>query len=76
LSAALGVGVTDSTSVFFELYGFDREEARGPNTLTFQTGVVYLFNPDLQVDLRVARRLSSEGQNFTLGAGISWRLGG
>ena len=34
-SVALGVGLTDQTSVFFELYGFNREEDRGPNTATF-----------------------------------------
>lgn len=76
LSAALGVGITDTTSVFFELFGFDREEDRGPNTLTFQTGVVYLLSPDLQLDLRAARRLSGEGVNVLIGAGVSWRLGG
>ena len=75
LSAALGVGVGAATSVFFELYGFNREETRGPNTVTFQTGIVYLMNNDLQLDLRVARRLSDSGPDLLLGAGVSWRLG-
>lgn len=75
-SVALGVGLTDATSVFFELYGFNREEDRGPNTVTFQTGLVYLFNSDLQADVRVARRLTDQGVDFLIGAGISWRLGG
>lgn len=76
LSAVLGVGITQSTSMFFELFAFDREESRGPNTVTFQTGVVYLLSPDLQFDVRAARRLSSEGVNILLGAGVSWRIGG
>jgi hypothetical protein len=75
-SAALGVGLTDATSMFFELFAFNREEDRGPSTVTFQTGLVYLFNSDLQADLRVARRLSHQGIDFLVGAGISWRLGG
>jgi hypothetical protein len=76
LSAALGVGLTQATSVFFELYGFNREEDRGPNTATFQTGLVYLVSPDLQLDLRAARRLTDEGVDLLFGAGLSWRLGG
>jgi hypothetical protein len=73
VSAALGVGLSDASSVFFELYGFDREEARGPNTLTFQTGLVHLLSDDLQLDLRLARRLSDDGPDLLIGAGVSWR---
>jgi hypothetical protein len=75
-SVAVGVGLNEATSVFFELYGFNREEERGPSTATFQTGLVYLFSPDLQADVRVARRLTDLGVDFLFGAGISWRLGG
>jgi hypothetical protein len=75
-SVAVGVGLNKATSVFFELYGFNREEDRGPNTATFQTGLVYLFNNDLQADVRVARRLTDRGVDCLAGAGISWRLGG
>jgi hypothetical protein len=76
VSAALGVGLTDAASVFFELYGFNREDERGPNTLTFQTGVVYLLSSDLQLDVRAARRLTGQGFDLLMGAGMSWRLGG
>lgn len=76
LSTALGIGVTDPLSVFIELYGFNREEARGPSTFTLQTGAVYLLSPDLQLDLRVARRLSEDGPDLLVGAGVSLRLGG
>lgn len=75
-SVAVGVGLNETTSLFFELYGFNREENRGPSTATFQTGLVYLFSPDLQADLRVARRLTDRGVDFLVGAGLSWRLGG
>ena len=76
VSGVLGVGLTDEVSLFFELIGFNREEARGPNTLTFQTGAVYLLSPDLQLDVRAARRLTDRGVDLLLGAGVSWRLGG
>jgi len=75
-STALGFGVTDNLSVFIELFGFNREEARGPNTATFQAGVVYLLSPDLQLDFRAARRLTDRGADLLVGAGVSWRLGG
>jgi hypothetical protein len=75
-SAALGVGLTDSTSVFFELYGFSREEARGPSTAVFQTGATYLLSPDLQLDARIARRLTDDGPDFLIGIGASWRIRG
>lgn len=75
-SAVLGVGLTDEVSLFFELIGFNREEARGPNTVTFQTGAVYLFSDDLQIDFRAGRRLTDRGVDLLLGAGVSWRLGG
>jgi hypothetical protein len=76
LSSALGISITDPLSVFFELIAFEREEDRGPSTLTFQAGAVYLLSPDLQLDLRLARRLSDSGPDFLIGTGVSWRLGG
>ena len=75
-SVALGVGLTEATSVFFELCGFNREEDRGPSTGTLQTGLVYLVNPDFQLDVRAARRLTDRGVDILVGAGLSWRLGG
>jgi hypothetical protein len=75
-SVAVGVGLSETTSLFVELLGFNREEDRGPNTATFQTGLVYLFSPDLQADMRVARRLTDQGVDILIGAGLSWRLGG
>jgi hypothetical protein len=75
-SVAVGVGLDEATSIFVELYGFNREEDRGPSTVTFQTGLVYLFSPDLQADVRAARRLTDRGVDFLVGTGISWRLGG
>jgi len=75
-SVVLGVGLNDTMSVFVELYGFEREENRGPSTVTIQTGLVYLISPDLQADFRAARRLTDRGVDFLAGAGLSWRFGG
>ena len=73
-SVAAGFGVAKNTSVFTELIFFDRERDRGPNTSTFQTGLTYLVNPDLQLDIRAARRLSSEGVEILIGLGASARF--
>jgi hypothetical protein len=72
-SAVVGVGITDNTSAFFELFGFNREEERGPNTLNFQTGVTHLLSSELQLDARVARRVIDHGVDFLFGVGVSWR---
>lgn len=76
ISTALGTNLTEPLSVFVELIAFNREEARGPETVTFQTGAVYLLSPDLQLDLRAARRLTESGPDMLVGAGISLRVGG
>jgi len=73
-SVAAGFGVAQNTSVFAELIFFDRESDRGPSTTTFQTGLTYLINPDLQLDIRAARRLSSEGADILIGLGASARF--
>lgn len=73
-SVAAGFGVAKNTSIFTELIFFDRESERGPSTTTFQTGVTYLINPDLQLDLRAARRLSDEGADIVIGLGASARF--
>ena len=73
-SVAVGVGITDKTSVFSELIWFDRERNRGPDTTTFQAGFTHLINKDLQLDLRAARRLTDEGPDLLVGIGASARF--
>jgi hypothetical protein len=72
-SLSLAVGLSDRTGMFVELYGFEREEARGPNTAAFQTGVTHQLSPNFQLDVRVARRLTDDGPDLLVGAGVSWR---
>jgi hypothetical protein len=69
----IGVGLTEKTSAFFELFGFSREVEDGSRTLYFQTGVTHLLSPDLQLDCRVARRVIDDGVDFLFGVGVSWR---
>jgi len=73
-SVAAGFGVAKNTSIFTEFIFFDRESERGPSTTTFQAGVTYLISPDFQVDIRAARRLSSEGADILIGLGASARF--
>jgi hypothetical protein len=73
-SVAAGLGIAENTSLFFELIGFDRERDRGPSTVTFQTGLTYLVNADVQLDLRAARRLTADGADLLLGIGASTRF--
>jgi hypothetical protein len=73
-SGVIGVGITESTSVFLEFFGFNREAEDGPCTLNFQAGVAHLMSPDLQLDARVARRVIDDGVDFLFGLGVSWRL--
>ena len=75
VSSAVGFGVTERLSVFVELIGFNRQEVRGSGTLTFQAGAVYLVSPNLQLDLRGARRLTEDGPDLLIGAGLSLRFG-
>jgi len=73
LSSALAIPLGEATGAFVELIAFDQEWAGGPATLALQAGIVYLLSNDLQLDARVARRLTSEGPDVLLGAGVSWR---
>jgi hypothetical protein len=73
-SVAAGIGVMRSSSLFFELIWFDTERFQGPQTLTLQTGLTYLVTPDVQLDIRAARRLTSEGPDVLIGIGASTRL--
>ena len=73
-SGALGVALSEATSAFFELVVIEREERRGPSTVTLQTGITHLLSDDLQLDALVARRLTDEGPDFLVGFGVSTRF--
>lgn len=76
LSAALSAPLAQRMAGFLEVYAFSEERPDGPETATLQAGVTYLVTDDLQLDARVARRLTGEGPDLLLGCGVSWRFGG
>ena len=65
--------VNDKMSVFIEPYGtldkYDNPKIR----MNFNTGVSYLVNNDLQLDV-IAGHNKLDNDGFSIGAGISWRL--
>jgi hypothetical protein len=75
ISGVVGVAIDDRWSAFVELFAFHAERDDGPETATFQTGTTYLVSDDLQLDARVARRLSAEGPDLLFGIGGAWRFG-
>lgn len=74
LSSAVGVGIGDAMAVFVELVAVQRERPGGPGTLTLQTGLTRRFGADVQLDVRLARRLTSEGSDLLAGVGAGVRF--
>ena len=72
-SAALGVGLSDATGAFFELFGFVRSSGGGPDTYFFDAGVTHALGPNLQLDFRVGTGLNDEAEDLFAGAGVIWR---
>ncbi len=72
-SVAVGIGITETTGAFFEIYGFARASAGGPETYFFDTGVTHALGPNLQVDVRIGTGLNSAAEDLFVGAGVIWR---
>jgi hypothetical protein len=73
-SGVLGIELGHEVAVFVELYGFNRLRPDGPTSVTFQTGLTWGITDDLQIDARVARRLTNEGPDLLAGAGLAARF--
>jgi hypothetical protein len=73
-SGVLGVDLGHDVGAFFELYGFNRLEADGAASLTLQTGLAWGVTENLQLDARVARRLTDAGPDLLAGAGLAGRF--
>jgi hypothetical protein len=76
LSASFGFGLGESTGLFVEAFGFNRTRRYGSAAAVFQTGLTHLVNPDFQLDVRAARRLTDEGPDLLVGIGAAWRYRG
>jgi hypothetical protein len=74
VSGVLGVDLGREVGAFVELYGFNRLEPGGSASVTLQTGLTWGVAQDLQLDTRVARRLTEDGPNLLAGAGLAVRF--
>ena len=73
-SAAAGVALTETTGVFFELFGVIPESsAGGPEAYFFDAGVTRLLSANFQLDIRAGAGLNSAATDFFAGAGLIWR---
>jgi hypothetical protein len=72
-SAALGVGLSETTGAFFEFFGFVRASAGRPETYFLDAGITKGLGPDFQLDLRVGTGLNSAADDLFVGAGLIWR---
>lgn len=72
-TVALGVGLSDRTGAFFELFGDLPLSAPGGATHSFDAGITYLLRPNLQLDVAVGVGLSEDAADTFAGVGVSWR---
>lgn len=75
-SASLGVSLAERVGGFFEIVAQSRVNANGDDARYVATGLSYLVNPDLMVDVRVGHGISNDfGSPDTFaGAGLSLRF--
>jgi len=76
-SVALGLGITDEVGVYMEYYGFFPTSAVAANVGAehyMNGGVAYLYNDNVQFDVRVGTGLNRRANDFFTGAGVSLRF--
>ena len=74
LAATVSKGWTDKLRSFVELAAQElRSGSRGGNTVTFDAGVTYLVNDNLQLDLVTNQGMTKDYRGTTWGLGISRR---
>lgn len=75
LAVTLGKQFAPAWSGFVELAGQQlASQKNGGSVVTFDTGVTWLVNDSLQVDLSVMRGLTTESPDFQWGVGFSFRF--
>ncbi|MBC7806493.1 MAG: transporter, partial [Akkermansiaceae bacterium] len=73
-SLSFGFGLSDRTGAYLEYFGF-YPAGRGRDDSNFlDTGVTHLLSNDLQLDARVGKGLSTNRDDYFLGAGASVRF--
>ena len=67
----LGIALTGKLSTFLETYGnYDAEDF----DIFFDTGLAYIMNDDLQLDLTLSYGLNDEIISWFTDVGLSWRF--
>lgn len=73
-SIALGLSITDQLGAFAEYFGvFDADGSGGP-AHSFDTGLTYLINNNVQIDGRVGFGLNGRADDVFVGAGLAFRF--
>lgn len=75
-SVSLARSLNERTGVFAEVFAFERDTQEGNGSQFFNSGITYLVNPDLQLDLRVGIgfNASVRGSDGFFGGGVSQRF--
>ncbi len=71
-STSLGYSISDTMGTYFEYYGLYPTKKNGDSTHVFNTGLSYLINSNLQVDIRIGKELGNS--SWFLGAGSAVRF--
>lgn len=75
LAATVGKSFTDNFRGFVEIAGQSLTKAKyGGNIVTFDTGLAYLLNKDVQLDVAASFGLNKNTPNYALTTGISLRF--
>lgn len=73
-SAALGIGLSEKTSLFLETFGL--KPSLSKNLLNLDTGFTYLLGPDFQLDSSAGLSVTEKPFEWFINVGFSWRLSG
>lgn len=72
-SASLGVDIGDRWGTFYELFGSVALGGEAADAHSFDTGLTYMVNDNLQLDIAAGIGISGEAPDTFVGLGISWR---
>lgn len=72
-SASLGVSIDERWGTFYELFGTIALGDEADDAHSFDTGITYMVNDNLQVDIAAGVGINGEAPDTFVGLGISWR---
>ncbi len=76
-SAALGLGLTDRLSAFFEFFGNEKQTGSmvtSEGFIAVDSGLTFLLTDIVQLDLYIGRGLAGQTEDVFVGMGLSFRL--